>query len=379
MKAVPIAERAALGALLLQSTRHSDVPSTPTLEIARWLRAEDFADPWHREVYTSLRALAAAGDPAGGEAVGQHMLRRLGPTRAEVVRIADLLHHVPTGAHAGAYALMVLEAALRREAVAQGVVLRAGALQSALEGSPRPMTAVTGYVDSALDAAAHRWTAATDRKLGGPGRPHTEQEPRQISAARINARLSADRLLAAHPAPVALEVAQHEATLIAALLNRPGDLHPVAVWLRPAALTNRTWRPVYEAMLNLHTYGRPVDAVTVLWETQRGSRASGPGPDPATVTARVEAAFGTSPAHAARIVAADHLRLTADRAADSLVKAAANPGLDLGEVLGTGHILTEALRAAARPITGPPGDANRLATVHAMPPPHAHRAGPVAG
>jgi hypothetical protein len=254
------------------------------------------------------------------------------------------------------------------------VVLRAGALQSALHASPQAINAITAVVDAALDDATARWATAT-------GRPSTlrTDAPALLrgSVARLDAAIAADRFLAAHPALSPREVAEHEACLIAALLTHPDQLHGTACWLRPTSLTNRAWRPVYEAMLHLHTYGHPVDPVTVLWETQRSSRRAGPGPDPRVVTAKAEAAVAESPGHWDRVVAADHLRLAADHAAESLRVAAANPGLDLVEVFGTGHRFTEALRAAARPLVST--TPARLASVHQLSTAHAHRAGPVAG
>lgn len=372
MKALPLAERATLGALLYDAhgSARSGGPGT-----VRWLRPEDFADPWHREVYRTYRALAAAGGPAGAQAVGQELLRRLGPTRADLVRVAGLLREAPVAAHAATYAVMVLEASLRREAAGYGVVLRAAALQSALDVSPRAMNAVTVVIDAAFDAAQARWATATSTKPA-PSR-RSDPAPLRGSVARVDWALGADRLLAAHPPLAAGEVAEHEATLVAALLTHPDHLHATTCWLRPAALTNRAWRPVYEAMLHLRAYGHRIDPVTVLWETQRSSRRAGPGPDPANVTTKAEATLAASPAHWARVVAGDHLRIAADHAAEGLRVAAANPGLELVEVFSTGHVLTEALRAGARPLSGP--DRARLASVHPLPTLHAHRAGPVAG
>ncbi|MBA3743178.1 DnaB-like helicase N-terminal domain-containing protein [Sporichthya sp.] len=378
MKAVPLAERATLGALLIASSEvDPDSQVADRGAVHRWLRPDDFVDPWHAEVYRSIRALTTAGDPAGAEAVGRELFRRLGPTRGDVVRVAGLLHDLPPHAQAETYAVMVLEASLRRAAAGHGVLLRAGALQSSLDGSARPMLAIAAVVDDALDGAADRWAAAT-------GQPRLDRARRAPAALRsatagVGGALGADRLLAAHPRPTAREVADREATLIAALITHPSQIGATSAWLRPAALANRTWRPVYEAVLRLHTYGRPLDAVTVFWETQRSARTAGLGPDPASGTALIERNIATQPGHVARLVAGDHLRLAADHAAASLHTAAANPGLDLAEVLGTGHILAEALRAGSRPLDTESVDLARLATVHALPSAHVHRAGPVAG
>ena len=382
MKVVPLAERAVLGALLTEpgSDHLADNPSSDPLvrnPVIGWLRPEDFADPWHAEVYRTTRALVAARDFAGPEAVGRDMLRRLGPTRADVVRVAGLLRDVPPHARPETYAVMVLEASLRREVAAQGVLLRAGALQTCLDGSARPMIAIAALVEDVLDRAADRWATATGQPQ--PDRAARAPVPVRSTTAGVGAALGADRLLAVHPSPTKGQVAEHEATLIAALITHPAQIGATAAWLRPAALTNRTWRPVYEAVLRLHTYGRPLDAVTVFWETQRSARTAGPGPDPRAGMALVERCIAIQPGYAAGQVAADHLRLAADHAATSLYAAGGNPGLDLIEVLGTGHIFTQALRTAARPVDPPAGARPRVATVHALPPAQAHRAGPVAG
>lgn len=378
MKVVPLAERAVLGALLTVpgTDKASSGPTGPEA-MTGWLRPEDFADPWHAEAYRTTRALLCAGDSAGPEAVGLDMLRRLGPTRADVVRVAGLLRDVPPHARPETYAVMVLEASLRREVAAQGVLLRAGALQAGLDGSARPMIAISALVEDVLDRAADRWATATGQPQ--PGGARRAPVPLRSSTAGVGGALGADRLLAVHPSPTKGQVAEHEATLIAALITHPAQVGATSAWLRPAALTNRTWRPVYEAVLRLHTYGRrPLDAVTVFWETQRAARTAGPGPDPRAGMALVERCVTVQPGYAARQVAADHLRLAADRTAESLYTAAANAGLDLNDVLGTGHILTEALRMGARPLEVA-SDRTRVATVHVLPAPHARRAGPVAG
>ncbi|WP_033384852.1 DnaB-like helicase N-terminal domain-containing protein, partial [Sporichthya polymorpha] len=98
MKAVPLAEDATLGVLFA-------APESPARHaVLRWLRPEDFAGPWHGEVYRTIRSLASAGDCVDPEAVGLALMRRVGPTRAEVVRVAGLLRAAPPNAHPDTYA-----------------------------------------------------------------------------------------------------------------------------------------------------------------------------------------------------------------------------------------------------------------------------------
>jgi hypothetical protein len=161
MKAVPLAEDATLGTLLA-------APDSPARDaVLRWLRPDDFTGPWHGEVYRTIRSLARAGDRPGPEAVGLALTRQVGPTRAEVVRVAGLLHAAPSNAQADIYARMVLEASLRRQTAGHGLLLRVGALQATLEGSARPLVALTAVVDDALDTAVDRWATATGTTATG--------------------------------------------------------------------------------------------------------------------------------------------------------------------------------------------------------------------
>jgi hypothetical protein len=373
MRATPLAEQATLGALLLEPAGLAG--------LGGWLRPNDFSDPWHAEVYRTIKCLAAAGEPVGAAEVGRDLLARLGPTRADLARVIGLLRAAPPRPDVPTYAVMVLEDSLRRETAAQGVLLRAGALSAVLDGTPRPAQTVAAVVDDTLHSAAERWATATG---------HSREPRRRISGvpralgtpnAGTEQALAADRLLRAHPDPMPSEVADHEAALIAALLARPEHLRLVIGWLRPAAMTNRSWRPLYESMVRLHDYRRPIDTVTVLWETQRTSRAGGRGPDPALVHSRADTAVTANPAHLAHQVAGDHLRLTAEAAARSLQSAATNPGLEIADVLGTGHLVTAALRSSAAPLHRADPDAHAAgpANVRQLPTAGSHQIGPVAG
>jgi replicative DNA helicase len=366
VKAVDVAERAALGALLLDPAAVD--------AIGRWLRVTDFADPWNRAAFRTLRELHAAGTDAGPTEVGQHLLVRLGPARADLARIADLIRATPARPDPRAYAVMVLEASLRREIDGHGVLLLAGARAAAAESSARPMLVVTATVDSLLAAEARRWNVATG-----------QVEPRELSGCLAATRptavsaLAADRYLRSHP-PVAPDAAaEHEADLIACLINKPDHLGAVVSWLRPAAIGAPTWRPVYEALLSLRQNHTRIDPVTVLWETQRTAASRGAGPDAALLLARTEATAAASPAYLARLVAADHLRVAADHAAEGLRSAAANPSVQVDDLFTTGHTFTAALRVGAAPLNPDRSETQAVASVHPFPPPHARRTGPVAG
>jgi replicative DNA helicase len=136
---------------------------------------------------------------------------------------------------------------------------------------------------------------------------------------------------------------QNEAHLVAALVTHPADIATAAAWLRPEALTDPAWRPVYAALVQLAESGEPIDVVTVNWEVRRASARLGQGPGNRELREAVDSAAASDPGYLGRAVASDQLRTTAAHAADALRSCASSPGIDLVDVLHTGHLLTKAL------------------------------------
>jgi hypothetical protein len=343
--AVRLAEQATLGALLL-------APDA-VVAVSGWLRAEDFADPWHRTLYATIRELAAAHRRPAPDVVAQAMIDRHGYRAADAPRILDLLATVPTRPRPAEYAAVVLEASLRRHVACHGVLLQAAALAAALDRNPRVVDTVTAQIDAVAATAQTRWAIAT-RATTATTIPAPAANPMPVGL--LPSLVGADRLLSRHPLPDPTAVADREADLTACLVTRPDHLDATTGWLRPDALTSDTWRPVYAALVDLHDTGAPIDPVTVSWRIARTAPANGPGPDPRDLAARVEHATILDPAHAATAVAADQLRLAAHRTAAALRTDAANLGLDLRDLLDTTVLHTRALRRAAAPLhPGPPG------------------------
>lgn len=367
MNARGLAERATLGTLLL------DPAATP--RVMGWLRAGDFADPWHREVYTALREARAADPAAGPERIGGQLADRVGHRRADLPRLIDLLRITPAAPDVHAYASMVVEAALRREIPGYGVLIRAAALAAALEATPAPLHAISATVRAHLDAAGQRWKAATtsDRPMRlatdprHPGADEPVAMPRRIG---VDApAIAAEKYLAAHPVPSRTDVAAHEADLIAALVSKPARVDAVGAWLRPAALTGARWRPVYAALLDLREQRARIDPVTLAWAAQRVAPLHGDGPGAAAIQAHVEAMRPACPGYLAAVVAGDHLRIAAEHGSAGLYLAAENPGLPLPEVIGAGYVLLDALQTAAAPLADPDLDRDEdpWADVHRLP------------
>lgn len=334
--ATRLAEQATLGALILQPQHLS--------KVRPWLRPADFGDALHAQVYSVLCERHTASETIDPVTVGADLVGRA-PGVSPAIRVHDLMAAVPPVPHAETYARIVAEAGLRREIAGLGVLLRAGALQSALSGESVPTTATCSLVDAALVSIARRWDAAT----GTPPAPQ-EPTPIQLHAALRNPdlRLGADKLLRAHPGRDLRAEQAHEALLVGSLITHPRDIFFIGACLPPQRISSPPWRTVYGATLELCELAQPVDLVTVATATARLSHHGQPAPSMTELLEVVDAARHTSPKEAEHVVWTDQIRRIADNGADQLLKGAANPGLQLGDLIDTGRIITTALRDSAR-------------------------------
>lgn len=328
--AVRLAEQATLGSLLC-------VPEA-TADVDTWLRPADFADVWHAHVYRLIHEHFLAGRPLDASDLGSQMLGDLGPRGANLVRVHDLLAAAPVAPEPAAYARMVLDAGLRREIAGLGVLLRAGALQSALSGGPGPVVNSAALVDAGLDSCAQRWALATGEPSG------RAEPPARLRAALTgrDLRLSADKYLRQHPRRDLVTEHAHEAALVGSLIAHPIAIGPVAEWLPPGHVVTPIWRTVYAATVELSELGQPVDLVTVASATRRLAQHQ-PSPSLADLGEAVETGRLVDPRVAAADVAADQIQRIADNGAGQLIAGADNPGLRIGNLVDTGHIVTDAL------------------------------------
>ena len=354
MRALPRAEQATLGALLL----HPE----PLPAVTEWLRAGDFADPWHGQLYAVLRERLVARQPITPEDAGMHLLDRVGPHKADLPRIASLLASTPPGADPRRYAPMVLEASLRREVAGQGVIVRASALATFLSGGSGPVEAGVAQVGKGLREAERRWQLASVAS-------EVTAQPRPLpDGPQLDRRLAADRFLSAYPAVDGAAVRENEARLVAALVCHPDQATHVSAWLRPDMLVDRTWRAAYAAFLDLSERRQPVDAMTVAWQVQRATALHGAGPDPVVLSKAVDAALSDDPNFLSRRVAADLVRRTADGAAKAMEQAAGNLGLDVPEVLESARLVCEGVLAAAVGLQPPTVEGRAVRHLNAVQP-----------
>ena len=335
MKASPLAEAAILGALLV------DPAALP--QITGWLRSDDFEDPWHGQLFKLLAERTIARQPVDPRAVGLALRDQVGAERADLIRVLGLLRLAPVAPQTQRYAAMVLEGSLRREVAGQGVLLRASALSVSLNFERRPLLAGTALVEQALIGGENRWTLATG------GLPSTGVVRAEFAPAlrNLDKALAADKLLAAHPDIDTGQVRERERHLIAALISHPSKAAQITSWLPPGALTDRRWRAVYAAVLQLVEQQQPVDVVTVAWQVQQGARAYGPGPELTTLVREANAATVDDPGFYGRAVAADLVRRTAETAARALHAAAEDPAVTVPELFRTAWAATDSVRGAA--------------------------------
>ncbi len=341
---VRLAEQSTLGALMLR-------PDTLT-SVRGWLRPDDFADLWHAQLYTALLERQHVGglDPNSMAAV---LVDRLGMRAADLPRFARLLGVTPPHPDPLAYARMVLDGGLRREAAGLGVLLRAAALNAAVDRTAAPLTTTCSIVDAGLETVAARWASAT-------GQPHDDVVvPLHLRAAVRNtgleARTAADRYLAAHPPRDPDAELAHVVLLVGTLVAHPDLVPAVADWLPATRLEHPGWRTIYGTTIELTELGHRVDVATVAWAAHQHAHHGPHLPTLGDLQSAVDAGRFAYPAEVIGAVAADQVRHLADIGAAHLRAAAANPAVLVGDLVDAGHTITTALRstAAALPSRAP--------------------------
>jgi replicative DNA helicase len=151
------AERVTLGALLIESERYFDVATT--------LRPEDFHEPVHRDIYSTIVQLheerKAVDFITVSEALHTHPgLQVIGGS----AYLAQLCENVPTTSHAPRYAELIRDAALRRRLVDAGRRIAAVAADAAVEASD-----ALEQAEQHLVALSRRGTAGTPRHIAEIG------------------------------------------------------------------------------------------------------------------------------------------------------------------------------------------------------------------
>lgn len=246
MRASEIAERALLGAILLDHTRLADVQN--------WLEPADFYAYRHGLVYTEMLDLRRTGQDPTARAV----LDRVLPS-AEARRQIDgpylhtLMASCPHSSRAPIYGRMVLEASIHRRTADRAEHL------GYIAGCDDPADVVIDELGREADAWIEAIQALDQRW----------------------SRAGGDPILAGNLDPVAVDTAHPrisdeaaEVSLVASLLASPWQFDQVRDWLRSEDFTRPDMRALHEAITDVVEAGQPVDAVTVMWAAIRHAGAT---------------------------------------------------------------------------------------------------------
>lgn len=235
MRPSEVAERALLGALLLEPARQSEVEA--------WLEPSDFYAYRHALVYSTTQRL----HDEGVEPTARAVLDRILPD-AESRRNVDgpylhtLMEACPHPSRAAIYGRMVLEASIHRRtadrAVHLGYVAQAEAPADVIFDQLREETE---QWLSELETLAQRWAAAGGEPAGGVA-----------PEVRFETATPEDQ-------------ASDEVALVASLVAAPWQYAQIQTWLEPADFTRTDMKAIYLAIADLHEQGQPTDEVTIMW------------------------------------------------------------------------------------------------------------------
>ncbi|MFI6883709.1 DnaB-like helicase N-terminal domain-containing protein [Streptosporangium canum] len=239
------AEQALLGALLLQ-------PALIT-QVRGWLDPEDFFRPLHQDIYSALLAHVddLSDDPASPSlqqtvmAVWEQVRHTPDLTMLDV---HDLITGCPTAAHATTYAVMVVEADIRRT-VALHAARLAQALDQRIQGG--------GTLESLFAAAetAKTIVARLGEKLRIPDLSSV-QSPYLDDAVAV-------------PIIPTPEEVDHQDRLLTTLIAYPHQIDDVRPLLDDKDFTAPGRGQLFTVLTTMAGQGSAIDMITVMWQAQR--------------------------------------------------------------------------------------------------------------
>jgi replicative DNA helicase len=366
------AERAVLGAILNDPRELAGIRD--------WLAPEDFYAPQHAELYRAmiteterefpdLDSLTPVERATVLIPYGQGLIGRAteaGVKGIDAPFLHTLMHVCPKPERAPHYARMVVEADTHRVIIENAT--RLAQLAHGHQESPFGLEHLfthTAAFQQVLTHLADRW-GLTEDDLTQPGAEHpatadtgADQTGRFADqlAPELDAKPTAEQLAAA---------TEREDMLLACVLRSPDQLDGVRAYLKPDDFTAPGRGRLYQAALDIHTRGDPVDPVTLIWESQKHDTHAAPEDD--EETPRISALDGddlmrlygdglpaeTAPYYARRIIESAILTTTTQAARD-LKTLASNPRLNA----------TELIPAAAHRITQLDCDEERWNNIHA--------------
>jgi DnaB-like helicase N terminal domain len=280
------AERALLGALLLEPRQAAMVPR---VEIG------DFTDQRQGEFFAAVRD-AAGPDPRTART-------RLAELDADPAYLNLLRYSCPDPSHATAYARMVVEAALRRQLAVHadrleqaaanlhydtrrlGTLAQPGGtadylLTSELPsagGQPRHpgLPRIFGHeliLAQALRAHATAFDPGQDSSPAGTSLPDLPQPEPVADSQVLSPALAVWRAARAARTSQQDGRAELEEQALAGIVQQHEATRDVPGWLPAAAFSTGPRQELLRALTSLHSRGEPVDALTADWERARISQ-----------------------------------------------------------------------------------------------------------
>jgi replicative DNA helicase len=236
------AEQAVIGALLLQPGRFA--------ELSEWLQVDDFDGTNERIAYGAIVELHARGEDVTPEQVNrlilEHQPRPLPP--ADGAFLVGCMQACPADDRVAIYGRMVLESSVRRRIADHAAGLRQRAEQAESADELNRVFFAVDTMRRDIEQLHQREARAHGALAPTPVTPaHLEPTPRDRRH-----RDSAD-----------------ERATIRALIDQPGSLDKVSTWLHPDDFTDWDCRLVYTQLQAMHRERKPIDPLTVAWETSR--------------------------------------------------------------------------------------------------------------
>ena len=342
MNPTTLAEQATLGTLLVDPAQIATIQG--------FLRPSDFLTIWHRNIYTVMLARHQAHQPVAAQDIHADLVDAGHPhENSRGLRLIELMEVPPAHPKATRYAVMVLEASLRRQVRDLGVLVQAGAVIAAADiaGPDAAQAGPFADIDTQLRDAGRRWAAT---RAGAGDAPATTAADRDAVADRTDIALKAARLVDHATAPTPGQILRAELDVLAAVLADPSQLGAVRERITASLFTNDAHLATYAAICDLADTGQTVDAVTVCWQAQHEQTLRGKGLDADTVLRLVIDRPPGDAAYHATLMAALATRTIADQAARQLAVAAEHPGIDMHDLLDTAANHVAAVRRA---IVGP--------------------------
>ena len=263
------AEQALLGAIL------ADPPGQQYL--LGLVEPGDMFRPWHGQVMAAMQRLRGCGQLPSPQNVYQEIQHDTDLPRniaLNAVPVADLLGMSPRPAHAGTYAAIVVEAAIRRRLQLSG----SRVAQAAEDGDLDVALGQTARARADLVACAARWTALPASLRNEPVAVRRPGEAVAASGTFLARALVPDAGSIARSTDPAAKAASGAA--LRDLIDDPRQLVAVRSWLRPEHFTHAASGRLYAVLLDMDASGQSIDPVTVAWAARRRGLRT----DPARLT-----------------------------------------------------------------------------------------------